>query len=209
MAQKLKLTFGTRTLLSLCAVVALACALASILFPSLPTKEDFAPQDSLDGRYAWKMFGGCTPAEAQKVFEADPSNRIWDFQYMGDRAFAHYFYVLENHVRQRHAPTANFRRRMDVDPLRYGVIAARINNRFTGRVSPEISLLSKRVADLTTFVLENPANDDGRPAGFCSNRKRQNCPQFQTRTSGATRTRGRYRVVDWISLSENRSSQSS
>ena len=160
MAQKLKLTFRTRTLLSLCAVVALACALAPILFPSLPTKEDFAPQDSLDGRYAWKMFGGCSPAEAQKVFEADPSNRIWDFQYMGGRAFAHHFYVLENHVRQRHAPTANFRRRMDVDPLRYGVIAGRINNRFTGRVSPEISLLSKRVADLTTFVLENPANDD-------------------------------------------------
>ena len=160
MAQKLKLTFGIRTVLSLVAVVALICALAPVLFPSLPTKEDFAPQDSIDGRYAWKMFGGCIPAEAHEVFEADPSSRVWDFQYMGDRAFAHYFYVLENHVRQRHALTTRFRTRMDVDRLRYGVIAGRINNRFTGRVSPEISSLSRRVADLTTFVLENPANDD-------------------------------------------------
>jgi len=156
-----KLTFGIRTIFASVAVVALICALAPVFFPSLPTKEDFAPQDSIDGRYAWKMFGGCTPAEAQEVFEADPCNRIWDFEYMGDRAFAHYFHVIENHVRLRHAPNANFPMRMDVDPLRYGVIAGRIEGRFSGQVSPYILLLSQRVTDLTTIVLENPANDDG------------------------------------------------
>ena len=160
MVRKTNFTFGIRAIFYSVALVAVICALAPVLFPSLPTEEDFAPQGSIDGRYAWKMFCSCTAAEAQEVFDADPCNRIWDFQYMGDRAFAHYFHVIENYVRRRHAATANFQRRMDVDPLRYGVIAGRIEGRFTGQVSPDILSLSQRVTDLTTFVLENPANDD-------------------------------------------------
>ncbi|MDB4766185.1 hypothetical protein OAG71_00710 [bacterium] len=160
MGWKFKFTFGIRSLILSMTVVGTICALAAAFSPSLPSKNDIAPQDSMDGKYAWEMFGGCTIAEAHEVFEADPCNRMWDFQYMGDKGFAYYFPVIENHVRERHEPGTSFQPRFDVDPLRYEVIAGRIEARFNGQVSPEILLLSQRVRDLTSFVLENAANDD-------------------------------------------------
>ena len=67
---------------------------------ALPTERDFDPFGGcLDARYAWKMFGGLTLDQARAVFREDPLNRQEDFMFMGGRAFAYYFPVVEDHLR--------------------------------------------------------------------------------------------------------------
>ncbi|QDT42201.1 hypothetical protein Pan241w_22820 [Gimesia alba] len=66
---------------------------------SLPGERDFDPHvGDLDARVAWGNFGGLTLAEAFHKFQKSPDEYQEDFMYMGGKAFAYYFPVLERYL---------------------------------------------------------------------------------------------------------------
>jgi len=144
-----------------------------VVFPLLPTRSDFDPQPAgseldadwvwgdNDAQYAWKMFGGLTISEAQQVFDEAPFYRLEDFYWMGDEAFAYYFPVIENHVRQRCTRGTFYQYRIrDVDQPEAVSLASCIERHFRGRVPHEIVAISNRVTDLLTFVLNNAVSQN-------------------------------------------------
>ena len=66
---------------------------------ALPTKADFDPWGDLDAQWAWRNFGGLTLDEAHARFRENPLNYQEDFMFMGPRAFAYYFPVIEQYLR--------------------------------------------------------------------------------------------------------------
>ena len=65
----------------------------------LPGERDFDPDaGDLDAQVAWKHFGGLTLSEAYQRFQEDPEKHTEDFMYMGGKAFAYYFPVLERYL---------------------------------------------------------------------------------------------------------------
>ena len=67
--------------------------------PELPIESDFDSVGSdLDAQTAWKNFGGLTIAEAYDHFNAHPGLSAEDFMWMGPRAFAFYFPVVEQYI---------------------------------------------------------------------------------------------------------------
>ena len=63
---------------------------------SLPTEQDFDPYGGdLDARSACRNFGGRSIADALERFRGNPLYSQEDFMFMGARAFAFYFPVLE------------------------------------------------------------------------------------------------------------------
>jgi len=149
MTQKRKFTFGIRSLMTLVMAVAVACASYPVLFPPLPTLGDFAPQDTLDGKHAWGMFGGRSIADAQIVFDSNPHHHIEDFGLMGDRAFAFYFPVVESYV-MRPSEFSDY----DTAHNRSDYIASNIAYHFRGKLAPEIIRIAPRANNLATFVLD-------------------------------------------------------
>ena len=77
---------------------------------SLPDVQDFTvterPEEDADGFAAWKNFGGLTIEEAYAKFSASAEVLQEDFMWMGDRAFAFYFPVLDRYVREVEAERA-------------------------------------------------------------------------------------------------------
>lgn len=66
---------------------------------SLPDIRDFDPHEGdVDSQVAWKNFGGLTLEEAFWKFQKDPEEYQEDFMYMGSKAFAYYFPVLERYL---------------------------------------------------------------------------------------------------------------
>ena len=63
----------------------------------LPTKEDFNPwgPDNLDAEHAWQCFGNLTLDEAHARFCECPELYHEDFMFMGGKAYAFYFPVIE------------------------------------------------------------------------------------------------------------------
>jgi len=129
--------------------VAVVSVLHPVLFPPLPTLEDFAPQNTLDGKYAWKMFGRCSVSDAQIVFDRNPHQRIEDFGFMGDRAFAFYFPVVEAYV-MRPSESSDH----DTEHNRSDYIASNIAYHFRGELTPDIIRIAPRANSLATFVLD-------------------------------------------------------
>lgn len=67
---------------------------------SIPSLGDFLEDHGcLDAHEAWKNFGGLTLNEAYEKLWSRPEIYLGDFAHMGERAFAHYFEVLERFVR--------------------------------------------------------------------------------------------------------------
>jgi hypothetical protein len=70
----------------------------------LPTIQDFTctsnPKDDLDGFTAWEHFGGLTLDEADRKFNENAEFYQEDFMFMGGRAFAFYYSVLDRYIRE-------------------------------------------------------------------------------------------------------------
>lgn len=141
--------FGIRSMLLVVTAVAVACGLFPVFFPPLPGMDDFAPQGTIDAKYAWKLFGGRSIAEVKKVLEQDeyPEILIDEFQWMGDRAFVFYFPVVEDYVMAPCKQHDEFRHN------RSEYLASCIMQRFHGDVSLEAKTIAGRVSDLASFVL--------------------------------------------------------
>lgn len=68
---------------------------------SLPTEADFSPNDGgLISQEAWKNFGGLSLDAAYERFCDRPYLYSQDFEFMGERAFAYYYDVLDRYVRE-------------------------------------------------------------------------------------------------------------
>ena len=67
---------------------------------SLPTERDFDPwSGDLDAQCAWRNFGGLTIEQAKAKFCENPLRYQEDFMFMGGKAFAYYFPVVEDYLR--------------------------------------------------------------------------------------------------------------
>lgn len=65
----------------------------------LPGEQDFDPHEGdLDALVAWENFGGLTLKEAYQRFQENPFVYQEDFMWMGGKAFAYYFPVLERYL---------------------------------------------------------------------------------------------------------------
>ena len=66
----------------------------------LPIERDFDPHGcGLDEQCAWRNFGGLTLDEACKKFETAPGIFQEDFMFMGSKAFAFYYPVIDRFLR--------------------------------------------------------------------------------------------------------------
>lgn len=67
----------------------------------LPSRNDFDPNGSdLDAQCALRNFGGLTLEEAFRKFETCPQRYQEDFMFMGTRAFAFYYPVIDRFLRK-------------------------------------------------------------------------------------------------------------
>ena len=115
----------------------------------LPTEKDFDPYGGdLDAQWAWKNFGGLTLDEATSKFRERPEIYQEDFMFMGGKAFAFYFPVVEAHLRD--VPEEN-----DGVDHESWILAHCIKNQFEAKTAPHVLHLKHRVIALSTFVQRN------------------------------------------------------
>lgn len=116
---------------------------------SLPSEPDFDPcGNGLDEQSAWRNFGGLTLDEANKRFRECPEAYQEDFMWMGGRAFAFYFPVIDSFLRETTAVD-------EYDDRQAYILAHCIKMQFAGEVDPMVRNLAPRVLELATFVQAN------------------------------------------------------
>ncbi len=116
---------------------------------SLPSKYDFARFDcGLDAQFAWRNFGGLMLEEAKARFRESPEYHQEDFMWMGGKAFAFYFPVIDEYLRS--APDI-----VDDDEHEVWILAHCIQTQFTGDNVQHVLQLTPRVIELANFVRGN------------------------------------------------------
>ena len=117
----------------------------------LPTERDFDPlSGGLDEQIAWENFGGLALEQALARFVENPDYYQEDFMFMGGKAFAFYFPVVERYLwsvpdgPQEHDHCA-------------WILSHCIKAHFQGRDLPDVRHLVPRVVALANFVMKNIA----------------------------------------------------
>lgn len=120
--------------------------------PSLPSERDFDPYGGgLDAQVAWSHFGGLTLAEANRRFRESPEIYQEDFAFMGCRAFAYYYPVIDSFLRET----------VEIPEPERGdreawILAHCIQSQFNDeRCGPVLRYLKPKVLALAEFVREN------------------------------------------------------
>jgi hypothetical protein len=118
---------------------------------SLPTRSDFNPwgPGALDAECAWRNFGGSTLAEAHSKFRERPDVFQEDFMFMGGKAFAFYFSVVEDYLRE--VPDEE----NEGDDRKSWILAKCIQNQFEANTAHHVLHLSGRVIALSLFIRNN------------------------------------------------------
>ena len=118
---------------------------------SLPSERDFDPSGGcLDAQWAWMNFGGLTLDEAHAKFKEWPESYQEDFMFMGGKAFAFYYPVIEQFLRQ----TVEIRE--DQRGSRESWILPQcIKNQFEGRGNSYVRHLKDSVLALCAFMTGN------------------------------------------------------
>jgi hypothetical protein len=116
---------------------------------SLPTERDFDPWNgNLDAQSAWKNFGGLTLDEAHIRFRENPIYFQEDFMFMGGKAFAYYFPVIESWLQD--VPDAD-----SCDDNQASILAHCLKMQFEGDNLTHVRHLAPRILHLAAFVLKN------------------------------------------------------
>jgi hypothetical protein len=116
---------------------------------SLPAKSDFDRWGGdLDAQCAWKNFGGLTLEQAKARFRGCPSTYQEDFMFMGGNAFAYYFPVIEDYLREVTDSETD-------DDHEAWILAHCIQNQFERDDLRQVRRLSARVLDLAEYVHTN------------------------------------------------------
>ena len=118
---------------------------------SLPGERDFDPaQGDLDAQVAWDHFGGLSLAEAYQRFLEDPELYAEDFMFMGGKAFACYFPVLERYL----LVTPVWREEEGVEWCQILGLGAAIQFQFKENCLPEVRDLIPHIRQLISYVKE-------------------------------------------------------
>ncbi|MDB5337269.1 MAG: hypothetical protein JWN70_2888 [Planctomycetaceae bacterium] len=119
----------------------------------LPTERDFNPLgDNVDDQHAWKAFGGLTLDQARAKFLENPQYYQEDFMFMGGKAFAYYFPVIEEYLKS--APDGCNDDDSDGDHEAW-ILSHCIKQHFEGADLPHVRHLIPRVIALADFVQGN------------------------------------------------------
>lgn len=117
----------------------------------LPSQKDFDPWGgNLDAQSAWQNFGGLDLDAAYRRFIENPSYYQEDFMFMGPRAFAFYFPVVDRYLREV---------RND-DPLELGdsqawILGEGVRSQIKESRSSVDAELFARIASLARYMLEH------------------------------------------------------
>jgi hypothetical protein len=112
----------------------------------VPSCVDFDPYGSdLDAHSAWENFGSLTLPQAYAKFCENPLNYQEDFMFMGGKAFAFYFPVIERHLFEC-TPTAD-------DDCQSWIIGEGIMLQLKWPTASEILPLRHRLLRLAEHVL--------------------------------------------------------
>jgi hypothetical protein len=115
----------------------------------LPTERDFDPwSGDLDAQCAWRNFGGLRIDQAEAKFRENPQCYQEDFMFMGGKAFAYYFPVIEDYLRA--VPDV-----VSDDDHESWILAHCIRNQFDRDNLGHVRHLSARVLGLAGFVHNN------------------------------------------------------
>ena len=119
----------------------------------LPNETDFDPyHGDLDAQCAWRNFGGLSLDEAFKRFEECPETYQEDFMFMGGKAFAFYFPVIDRFLRKTiELPEAQRGDRQS------WILPQCIKNQVEGREFRHVLYLREPVLGLCDFMLNNIA----------------------------------------------------
>jgi hypothetical protein len=113
---------------------------------SLPTEHDFDPfGGDLDAQVAWRNFGGLTLEQARMKFLEMPEVYHEDFMFMGGKAFAYYFPVIEDFLKS--VPEGG-----NCDDHQAWILACGIQAHFEGEDLPHVQHLTSRVIALAEYI---------------------------------------------------------
>ncbi|MBA4030163.1 MAG: hypothetical protein C0478_04610 [Planctomyces sp.] len=116
---------------------------------SLPSEQDFVPHpNDLDAACAWRNFGGLTIDEAKAKFRDRPEIHQEDFTFMGGKAFAYYFPVIEDYLK------SNADDEYDDDHHAW-ILAMGIQNQSAPHNVVHVRHLSERILELSQYVRGN------------------------------------------------------
>ncbi len=118
----------------------------------LPSRQDFDPHGGdLDALCAWRNFGGLSLAAAYEKFLTVPESYQEDFMFMGCRAFAYYFPVIDRYLRTVTLGPD------DLGDCEAAILGSAVAAQFgwNGAVIP--ASLRAEIASLRAFVVENVA----------------------------------------------------
>ncbi len=116
---------------------------------SLPTEADFDPVGcDLDAQSAWQHFGGLTLEAAKVRFRENPMYYQEDFMFMGGKAFAYYFPVIEEFLLG--APDVE-----DDEDHESWILAHCIKAQFDWNTAEHVRHLTTRIVELANFVRNN------------------------------------------------------
>jgi len=113
---------------------------------NLPKRSDFfVSEDDLDGRTAWEHFGQLNLPQAYERFCEHPMHYQEDFMFMGGKAFAFYFPVIERYLFEC-SPT-------DEDDCEAWIIAEGIKIQLNSPTAEAVRPLRDRLLSLADHVL--------------------------------------------------------
>ena len=117
----------------------------------LPDAADFDPWGrNLDARSAWKNFGGLSLSQAHEFFLENPLNYQEDFMFMGPKAFAYYFPVIDRYLREVQGDEPD-------DDCCAEILGSAISGQLKEAADPAIRLIASEAADLAAHVIGNPS----------------------------------------------------
>jgi hypothetical protein len=115
----------------------------------LPKAGDFDPwEGSLDAGHAWKNFGGLSLAQAHQRFLENPLARQEDFMFMGPKAFAYYFPVIDRYLREVLGKEPD-------DDCSAAILGSATAARLSDTAHPAIQSIAREVAELAAHVIGN------------------------------------------------------
>lgn len=116
---------------------------------AFPRDRDFDPWNgNLDAQSAWEHFGGLSLDEAEAKFRGNPRFYQEDFMFMGGRAFAYYFPVIENYLRT--IPDI-----VDEDDHEAWILSHCILTQFDDENLDHVRHLAVHVIDLSKYIRDN------------------------------------------------------
>lgn len=118
----------------------------------LPSEKDFDPYGGdLDAQSAWEDFGNLTLSQAYDKFLDNPEHYQEDFMWMGGKAFAYYYPVIERYLHETEATdetTAYY-------DCQAWILSFCIKMQIESKTANEIEFLKERLGRLIQFVIEN------------------------------------------------------